>query len=110
MNRKTLLALGAALAAGAAAVALLGKLSDPSEAEEPQPEAEPPFDPDATVAFPLRNKYADYSRGEQAPIYRFELETPAGVREVTVTEEQYNTCYIGDEVLCVEGAAGYEVV
>ncbi len=109
MNRKTLFALGAALAAGAAVV-LLGKLSEPTGAEETQPEAEPPFDPDATIAFPLKNKYADYSNGEQDPVYRFELETPDGVREVVVTEEQYNTCYIGDEVLCVETAAGYEVV
>lgn len=109
MNKKVLLGLGAALAAGAALV-LLEKLSDPAGAEEPQPEAEPPFDPDATVAFPLKNKYADFSRGEQDPIYRFELETPNGVREVVVTEEQYNTCYIGDEVLCVETGAGYEVV
>ena len=100
MNRKTLFALGAALAAGAAVV-LLGKLSEPTGAEETQPEAEPPFDPDATIAFPLKNKYADYSNGEQDPVYRF---------EVVVTEEQYNTCYIGDEVLCVETAAGYEVV
>ena len=108
MNKKTLLALGAALAAGAA-VALLAKRSDPAETAE-EPEAAPPFDPDAAVAFPLKNKYADFSRGEQDPVYRFELETPNGVREVAVTEEQYNTCYIGDEVLCVETAAGYEVV
>ena len=109
--KKAILGLAALAAAGAAAAVLLGKKN---EAETPQtapaPERAVPVDPDKTVAFPLKNKYADYSRGENDPIYRFELDTPNGVKEVVVNAEQYEAYYIGDEIVCMEKGRDLEVV
>ena len=97
----------AALTAGAAAAMLLGRQNTPA----PQEKADAtPMDADKTVAFPLKNKYADYSHGENDPIYRFELETPGGVKEITVNAEQYETYYIGDEVVCVEQGRDLRIV
>ena len=111
MKKGTILGLAALAAAGAAAVVLLGRKD---EAEMSQgagaPERTAPVDADKTVAFPLKNKYADYSRGESDPIYRFELETPNGVKEIVVNAEQYETYYIGDEVVCVEKGRDFEIV
>lgn len=109
MRKKTLLGLAAVLAAGAlAAVKLLG-----------QPEADAPpegdgfaasADPEKTVAFPLKNKLVDYSRGQDDPIYLFELETPSGTKEFAVTLAHYETYYIGDEVICEETEKGLRVI
>ena len=111
MKKGTILGLAALAAAGAAAAVLLGKRD---EAEAPQTagssERMAPVDPDKTVAFPLKNKYADYSRGENDPIYRCELDTPNGVKEVVVDAEQYETYYIGDEVVCLETGRGCQIV
>ena len=111
MRKGIILGLAALAAAGAAAAVLLG---GKDEAEAPQ--AAPaqahaaPVDPDKTVAFPLKNKYADYSRGENDPIYCFELDTPNGVKEVVVNAEQYETYYIGDEIICLEKGRDFEIV
>lgn len=111
MKKGTILGLAALAAAGAAAAVLLGRKD---EAETPQGAGEPertaPVDADKTVAFPLKNKYADYSHGESDPIYRFELETPNGVKEIVVNAEQYETYYIGDEVVCMEKGRDFEIV
>ncbi len=110
MKKTWICVLGAMAAAGAAAL-LLGRKRDE---EEPHGSGEthpaPPTAEEDTVAFPLKNKYADYSRGESDPIYRFELETPQGVREAVVSAEQYESCYIGDEVLCRETGRTLEVI
>ena len=74
------------------------------------PDESAPVDADKTIAFPLKNKYADYSRGENEPIYRFELDTPNGVKELTVSAEQYETYYIGDEIICRERGRELEIV
>ena len=71
---------------------------------------EAPLDADETVAFPLKNKYADYSRGESEPVYVFELETPNGTKELRASAEQYDTYYIGDEVVCRETGGGLAIV
>ena len=113
MKKGAIFGLAAALAATAAAALLLGKRDDTAEPDSSAREAAPsaaPVDPDKTVAFPLKNKYADYSNGENSPVYRFELETPSGVKEVVVSAEQYETYYIGDEVVCLEKGRGYEIV
>ena len=111
MRKGTILGLAALAAAGVAAAALLGR-KDEAEAPQAAPAQEhaAPVDPDKTVAFLLKNKYADYSRGENDPIYRFELETPNGVKEVVVNAEQYETYYIGDEIVCLEKGRDFEVV
>ena len=110
MKKTTILSLAAALAAAAAGAALLGRRTE-TPAQEPEREEPPaPVDPDKTVAFPLKNKYADYTRGEDQPVYRFELDTPNGVKEVEVTEAHYETYYIGDEVLCFDTPRGLEIV
>ena len=109
--KKAILGLAALAAAGAAAAMLLGKKNE-TEAPQaaPAPERAAPVDPDKTVVFPLKNKYADYSRGENDPIYRFELDTPNGVKEVVVNAEQYETYYIGDEIVCLEKGRDFEIV
>ena len=111
MRKGTILGLAALAAAGAAAAVLLGR-NDETEAPQaaPAPEHAAPTDPDKTVAFPLKNKYADYSRGENDPVYRFELDTPNGVKEIAVNAEQYETYYIGDEIICLEKGRGFEIV
>lgn len=109
MKKGAFFAIAAVLAAGAA-VYLLTKRDESAEQAAPAAQPAASFDPDKTVAFPLKNKYADFSRGENYPIYRFELDTPGGVKEVVVSAEQYDTCYIGDEVVCVETGRGLEVV
>lgn len=112
MKKATILGLAAALAAGAAAVLLLGRRED-AAAEAPVETGAAgsvPVDPDKTVAFPLKDKYADYSRGQDDPIYRFSLETPAGAKEITVDKTQYETYYIGDEVICLETGGGLQIV
>ncbi len=112
MKKVTILGLTALLAAGVyAAVRLLSA----EETEEPpetaaEPMAEPPADGDKTVAFPLKNKFVDYSRGQDEPVYLFELDTPSGVKEITVTFAHYETYYIGDEVICAETAKGLQVL
>ncbi len=65
-----LLGLAAALAASAAALVLLRR-QDLEEAAPEEPEAPAPVDASRTVAFPLKNKFADYSHGESEPTYRF---------------------------------------
>ena len=111
MKKGAILGLAALTAAGTAAAVLIGK-RDEAEAQQTAsaPERVAPVDPDKTVAFPLKNKYADYSRGENDPIYRFELDTPNGVKEVVVDAEQYETYSIGDEVFCLETGRGYQIV
>ena len=106
MKKGTVFALFAALAAGAAAAVLLGR----QETADASPDESAPVDADKTIAFPLKNKYADYSRGENDPTYRFELDTPNGVKEITVSAEQYETYYIGDEVVCRERGRELEIV
>ena len=112
MKKITLLGLTALFAAGVlAAVKLLGgeeAEGAPERAEEPEQAF--PADPDKTVAFPLKNKFADYSRGQDDPIYLFELETPSGTKELAVTWAHYETYYIGDEVICVETEKGLQVI
>ena len=115
MKKKTLLGLAAVLAAGAlAAVKLLGRPDAASAAPEDAPRegegSAAPADPEKTVAFPLKNKLADYSRGPDDPIYLFELETPSGTKELPVTRAHYETYYIGDEVICAETAKGLQVI
>ncbi|MBE7007759.1 MAG: hypothetical protein E7422_01200 [Ruminococcaceae bacterium] len=116
MKRGTLLGLTAVLAAGAyAAVKLLGqdRAQEAPAAPEPKPEPErpaAPTDADKTVAYPLKNKYTHHSDGAAEPTYIFELETPSGTKELTVTWAHYETYYIGDEVICTETDKGLEVV
>ena len=111
MKKGMILGLAALAAAGAAAAALLGKRGGAeTQPAASAPQSAAPVDPDKTVAFPLKNKYADYSRGENDPIYRFELETPNGAREIVVSAEQYETYYIGDEVVCLEKGRDLEIV
>lgn len=110
MKKGTILGLAALAAAGAAAAVLLGKQDEAEAAQTASAPETAPVDPDKTVAFPLKNKYADYSRGENDPVYRFELDTPNGVKEVVVNAEQYETYYIGDEVVCLETGRGYQIV
>ena len=111
MKRGTILGLVLLTAAGAAAMVLSGKKGDAEAAEATSgSEHTAPVDPDKTVAFPLKNKYADFSRGENDPVYRFELDTPNGVKEVVVDPEQYETYYIGDEVVCLETGRGLVIV
>ena len=111
MKKITLLSLTALFAAGAfAAVKLLGQ---PSPAADTPPETDgsaTPADPGKTVAFPLKNKFVDYSRGPDDPVYLFELETPSGTKELAVTWAHYETYYIGDEVICAETGKGLQVV
>lgn len=112
MKKGTVLGLALTLAAGAAAVLLLGRHGEAEEpARETAAEKGPaPVDANKTVAFPLKDKYADYSRGQDDPIYRFALDTPSGAKEITVNQTQYETYYIGDEVLCLETGHGLEIV
>ncbi len=112
--KKGTIALLAAAGAGAlafAAAKLLGTKDEPADEPERKAEApEAPLDADETVAFPLKNKYADYSRGESKPVYVFELETPNGTKELHASAEQYDTYYIGDEVVCRETGGGLAIV
>ncbi len=113
MKKFTFFALAAALAAGTyAAVKLMGEPDDlPEEAPPERDEAGPvPVDPNRTVAFPLKNKYANHVQGKAEPVYLFELDTPSGVKEVEVTEAHYETYYIGDEVICLETDGGLLIV
>lgn len=112
MRKIILLSLTALLTAGVlAAVKLLGG-EETEHALEGAGEAEqmPPIDPEQTVAFPLKNKLVDYSRGQDEPIYLFELETPSGTKELAVTQAHYETYYIGDEVICAETEKGLQVI
>ncbi len=110
MRKSTLLGLTALAAAGAlAAWKLFGETA--SDAAERTPETEQtPEDADKTVAFPLKNKFVDYSRGQDDPVYLFELETPSGVKEFAVSFAHYETYYIGDEVICAETDRGLQVL
>lgn len=115
MKKITLLGVTALLAAGAlAAVKLLGQpdaeAGTPAGASPEQGGSAAPSDPDKIVAFPLKNKFADYSRGQDDPVYLFELETPSGVKELAVTLAHYETYYIGDEVICAETEKGLQVI
>ena len=108
MKKIILLSLTALLTAGVlAAVKLLGEEETESAGELEQM---PPIDPDKTVAFPLKNKFVDYSRGQDDPIYLFELETPSGTKEFAVTLAHYETYYIGDEVICAETEKGLQAI
>lgn len=111
MKKGTALGLAALAAAGAATAVLIGKRTAAgAQRTTSASERVAPVHPDKTVAFLLKNKYADYSRGENDPVYRFELETPNGTREIVVNAEQYETYYIGDEVVCLEKGRGFEIV
>ena len=115
MKKKTLLGLAAVLAAGAFAAAKLFGQPDtasaaPADASSEKDGSAVPVDPDKTVAFPLKNKFVDYSRGEDNPIYLFELETPFGTKELAVTWAHYETYYIGDEVICAETEKGLQAI
>ncbi len=112
MKKATLLGMTALLAAGAlAAWKLLGQdETDAAPACAPEEPASAPEDDDRTVAFPLKNKFVDYSRGQDDPVYLFELDTPGGVKELAVTFAHYETYYIGDEVLCTETPQGLQVL
>ena len=112
MKKITLLGLTALVAAGAfAAVKLLsGEEADGAPEQSGEQERMPPVDPDKTVAFPLKNKFADYSRGPGDPVYLFELETPSGTKELAVTLAHYETYYIGDEVICAETEEGLQAI
>ena len=112
MKKIILLSLTALLTAGAlAAVKLLsGEETEDAPERAGEPEQTPPFDPDQTVACPLKNKFVDYSRGQDDPIYLFELETPSGTKELAVTWAHYETYYIGDEVICAETEKGLQVI
>jgi len=103
MHKRTLLALGAALAAipvALKAAELWNKL--PEEEIAKPDEAMSGAAADNLVSCPLKNKYLDFTEGEMNPHYMFELETPTGVREFQVTQAHYETYYIGDEVICTE--------
>lgn len=114
MKKIMLLGVTALLTAGAlAAVKLLGQPD--TAAGAPADTASEggvtaPADPEKIVTFPLRNKFADYSRGQDDPIYLFELETPSGVKELAVTLAHYETYYIGDEVICAETENGLQAI
>ncbi len=112
--KKGTIALIAAAAAGALAFAALKLRGTQEDAPACEPEKTPaapaPLDGNETVAFPLKNKYADYSRGESEPAYIFELETPRGTKELRASAEQYDTYYIGDEVVCRETDGGLAIV
>ena len=111
MKKITLLGLTALVAAGALAAAKL--LGQPDEAPDAPPEKDgfaAPADPDKTVAFPLKNNFVDYSRGQDDPVYLFELETPSGTKELAVELVHYETYYIGDEVICAETEKGLQVI
>ena len=112
MKKITLLGLTALLAAGAlAAVKLLsGEETDGAPERAGEPERTPLVNPDKTVAFPLKNKFVDYSRGPDDPVYLFELETPSGTKELAVTLAHYETYYIGDEVICAETEKGLRAI
>lgn len=113
MRKKTLLGLAALLAAGAlAAVKLLGRPDAASAGDMPSGEdaSAAQAEPERTVAFPLKNKLVDYSRGQDDPIYLFELETPSGTKEFAVTLAHYETYYIGDEVICAETEKGLRII
>ena len=107
MKKITLLGLTALLAAGAfATVKLLGQPDAETDTPAEENASAAPADPGKTVAFPLKNKFVDYSRGQDDPVYLFELETPSGTKELAVTLAHYETYYIGDEVICVETEKG----
>ena len=115
MKKIALLGLTALFAAGAlAAVKLLGQPdAAPAAPADGAPEkggSAAPAGPDKTVAFPLKNKFTDYSRGQDDPVYLFELETPSGTKEFAVTPAHYETYYIGDEVICAETEKGLQVI
>ena len=111
MRKITLLGLTALLAAGAlAAVKLLSREETESAPERAGEAEQAPADPDKIVAFPLKNKFVDYSRGQDDPVYLFELETPSGTKELAVTLAHYETYYIGDEVICAETEKGLQAI
>ncbi len=118
IQRRDFLISGATALAAAGALAawkLMGSETAEHAVEQRAPEhaAEPqhaPEDADKTVAFPLKNKFVDYSRGQDDPVYLFELETPSGVKEFTVSFAHYETYYIGDEVICAETDHGLQVL
>lgn len=100
MKKRVILSLAAALVAVPAALLAAKKWQQLPEAEEPEQDED--MREETTRSFPLKNKYADYSRGQDDPQYLFELETPEGVKEFPVTLAHYETYYIGDEVICIE--------
>ncbi|MBR3561659.1 MAG: hypothetical protein IKN81_09090 [Oscillospiraceae bacterium] len=104
MKKGIVFALLATLAAGAAAALWLQNRPD---GEREAPEGDPEISADNTVSTHLKSKYVDYSAGGEHPRYLLELETPDGVKEIAVTAEQYEDCYIGDEVLCVVSGGRY---
>ena len=112
MKKITLLSLTALLAAGALAAAkLLGQPDTAPDTLPPQEGASgAPVEGGETVAFPLKNKFVDYSRGPDNPVYLFELDTPSGTKEIAVTWAHYETYYIGDEVICRQTGRGLEAV
>ena len=112
MKKITLLGLTALFAAGvlAAVKLLVGEEAESAPERAEEPGRTPPVDPDKVAAFPLKNKFADYSRGPDDPVYLFELETPSGTREFAVTLAHYETYYIGDEVICAETEKGLQVI
>ncbi len=109
MKKRTVMLGLAALAAGAAAAVLLTADRKP---EEPRPETPEdrhvPADADRTIACTLKCKHTDHTGGE--PVYRFELETPDGVKEYEVTRAHYETYCVGDEVLCEETENGPKIL
>ena len=110
MKKITRLALTALFAAGALAAVKLLSGEEAESAPERDGEQLPPVDPEKIAAFPLKNKFADYSRGQDDPVYLFELETPSGTKELAVTLAHYETYYIGDEVICAETEKGLQVI
>lgn len=119
MKKGNLILFAAALAAGACvAVKMLASESPVTETPAGQEgkerdnagTADAPTDGDDTVAYPLKNKLTHQNAETGETTYIFELETPSGVKEMTVTWAHYETYYIGDEVICRETPNGLEVV
>lgn len=100
MRKKTILSIAAALVAIPAALLAAKKWQELPEQEVAEPDEN--VTQEKMVSYPLKNKYMDFSAGEDQPRYLFELETPDGAREFEVTLAHYETYYIGDEVICME--------
>lgn len=65
---------------------------------------------ETTVTFTLKNKYVDYTLGEDKPTWLFVLESPNGIKEIAITSEQYEAYGPGDDVVCRKTDRGYEIV
>lgn len=111
-NKKTIAGLASLLGLGvaAAAVLLLGRRADTAENDAPGPSPEMDAEAENLISFPLKDKYADYSRGVDDPDYVFTLDTPNGAKEVKATKTHYDSYYIGDEVVCRDTGRGFEIV